>query len=311
MGLKSSHWYCVKAWFKSYTSCSTTFLVRPSSGAQQSHERAPKKCSYDLERSKFCQQVQSFVCVPPWRRVTFKFWEMLKNACSEVTLVPKKYLYPESFELCAKFRWMQSKPCWRYSYNTYCLLFALRRKEIREQGVECCVCGLLMSSKPIFRVTISRREAAWRFITKKDNVLFGCCSWFQNDILVPRRAPLSPCCASSIVLLLPSWAAISDQCANPWVPAICYCNFKNSITYYIYTIGVRAVSINRETHEITGIPSVQRHSRWRDTATGACGDMVQSDFCLHFVPSCNILLLSGIENGIKYGCVKDSPWPFF
>jgi hypothetical protein len=49
---------------------------------------SPKIRSNDLERSKFRQQVQSFVCVPPWRRVTFKFWKMLKDA-SEVTLVPK------------------------------------------------------------------------------------------------------------------------------------------------------------------------------------------------------------------------------
>jgi hypothetical protein len=53
---------------------------------------SPKKCSNDLERSKFCQQVQSFVCVPPLIRVTFKFWEMLKNA-SEVTLVLKNICF--------------------------------------------------------------------------------------------------------------------------------------------------------------------------------------------------------------------------
>jgi hypothetical protein len=34
------------------------------------------------------QQVQSFVCVQPWRCVALKFWGMLKNA-SEVTLVQK------------------------------------------------------------------------------------------------------------------------------------------------------------------------------------------------------------------------------
>jgi hypothetical protein len=56
-----------------------------------------KKRSNDLERSKFRQQVQSFVCVQPRRRVTFKFWEMLKNA-SEVTLGP----FPKNFEFCAK-----------------------------------------------------------------------------------------------------------------------------------------------------------------------------------------------------------------
>jgi hypothetical protein len=73
---------------------------------------SPKKRSNGLERSKFRhqvqsfvskfkvssaslkfrQQVQSFVCVPPWRRVTFKFWEMLKNA-SEVTLVRKQIFF--------------------------------------------------------------------------------------------------------------------------------------------------------------------------------------------------------------------------
>jgi hypothetical protein len=34
---------------------------------------------------------------------------MLKNA-SEVTLVPKKILFPKNFELGAKFRGVQSKP---------------------------------------------------------------------------------------------------------------------------------------------------------------------------------------------------------
>jgi hypothetical protein len=51
-----------------------------------------KKRSNDLERSKFRQQVQSFVCVHPLRRVTFKLREMLKDA-SEVTLVPKKKIF--------------------------------------------------------------------------------------------------------------------------------------------------------------------------------------------------------------------------
>jgi hypothetical protein len=85
----------------------TTFLVRSSTGAQRSHERTPqKKRSNDLERSKFRQQVQSFVCVPLRRRVTFLFWAMLKNA-SEVTLVPKNF-FPKNFELCAKFCEVQS-----------------------------------------------------------------------------------------------------------------------------------------------------------------------------------------------------------
>jgi hypothetical protein len=42
-GLKSWHWSCLKACFKGYTCCFTTCLVRPSTGAKPSHERAPKK----------------------------------------------------------------------------------------------------------------------------------------------------------------------------------------------------------------------------------------------------------------------------
>jgi hypothetical protein len=67
-----------------------------------------KKRSNDLERSKFRKQVQSFGCVQPERRVTFKFWEMLKNA-SEVNLVQKKKFFAKNSELCAKFRGVQSK----------------------------------------------------------------------------------------------------------------------------------------------------------------------------------------------------------
>jgi hypothetical protein len=48
----------------------------------------------------------SFSCIP--EVVTFKFWELFKNA-SEVTLVPKKS-FPKNFELGAKFRGVQSKP---------------------------------------------------------------------------------------------------------------------------------------------------------------------------------------------------------
>ncbi len=122
MGLKSSQWSCLKACFKGYTFC-FTFLVRPSTRAQQSHEQAQKKRLNDLERSRFCQQVQSFVCVPPWRRVTVKFWEMLKNA-SEVTLVPKKHFFPRNFELRAKCRGVLSKPRWRYvSFSLQDLFF--------------------------------------------------------------------------------------------------------------------------------------------------------------------------------------------
>jgi hypothetical protein len=72
----------------------------------------PQNRSNDLERSKFRQQVQSFVCVPPRRRASFKFWEMLKNA-SEVTSLPKNIFLPKNFELSAKFRGVQCKPGWR------------------------------------------------------------------------------------------------------------------------------------------------------------------------------------------------------
>jgi hypothetical protein len=54
MGLKNSNLSCLKASFMSYIFCFTTFLDRPSTGAQQSHEQAQKKCSNDHENSKFC-----------------------------------------------------------------------------------------------------------------------------------------------------------------------------------------------------------------------------------------------------------------
>jgi hypothetical protein len=51
--LKSSHWSCLSACFKGYTYCLTTFSITSPTGAQRSHERAPKKRSNDLERSRF------------------------------------------------------------------------------------------------------------------------------------------------------------------------------------------------------------------------------------------------------------------
>ncbi len=85
MGLKSSRWSCLKACFKSYAFCFTTFWSDYLLEQAKPWTR-PKKRSNDLERSKFSQQGWSFVCVQPWRRVTFELWEMLKNV-SEVTLV--------------------------------------------------------------------------------------------------------------------------------------------------------------------------------------------------------------------------------
>jgi hypothetical protein len=94
-------------------------------------QTSPKKHSNDLERSKFRQQLQSFVCVPPWRRVTFKFWEMLKDA-SEVTLVPTNIFLPKIFNLVQSFvEYVQSKSGWRYIYiltslvATFCTLRAI------------------------------------------------------------------------------------------------------------------------------------------------------------------------------------------
>jgi hypothetical protein len=94
MGLKISHWSCLKACFKAHPFCFTTYLVRPSTGAQQSHERALKIRSNDLERSKFRQQVQSYVRVHPCKSVTFKlsilyYLYYYIIVTSEVTLVPK------------------------------------------------------------------------------------------------------------------------------------------------------------------------------------------------------------------------------
>ncbi len=54
---------------------------------------------------RLCQRVQSFVCVPPWRRVTFKFWEMLKHA-SEVS---SARLTLHSTKRCAKFKIFRKK----------------------------------------------------------------------------------------------------------------------------------------------------------------------------------------------------------
>ncbi len=91
----------------------------------------PQKRSNDLERSKFCQQVQSFVCVYPWRLVTFKFWEMLKNA-SEATLVPKIISFLKI--LCANFRGVRRKPGWRYAASVGCSSARSSWEETRDEA---------------------------------------------------------------------------------------------------------------------------------------------------------------------------------
>jgi hypothetical protein len=55
----------LKACFKGYTLSFTTFLVRPSTEAQQRHERAPKIVQMTLEDQSFVKKVKvSFVCNP-------------------------------------------------------------------------------------------------------------------------------------------------------------------------------------------------------------------------------------------------------
>ncbi len=65
MSLKSSHWSCLKACFKGYTFCFTSFLVRPSTGAQRSHEQVSKNVQMTLkDQSYFNKFKVSFVCIP-------------------------------------------------------------------------------------------------------------------------------------------------------------------------------------------------------------------------------------------------------
>ncbi len=72
------------------------------------NEPKKKNVQMTLKGQSFVNKFKvSFVCLPE-DSVTFKFWEMLKNA-SEVTLVPKN-IFPTNYELCAKFRGVQSKP---------------------------------------------------------------------------------------------------------------------------------------------------------------------------------------------------------
>jgi hypothetical protein len=78
MGLKTSIWSCLKACFKGYNILFYNIFGQTIYWSTAKPWTSPKKHSNDLERSKFRQQVQSFACVPPWRRVTFEFWEMLK-----------------------------------------------------------------------------------------------------------------------------------------------------------------------------------------------------------------------------------------
>ncbi len=110
MGLKSSHWSCLNLVLRATYSVLQYFR----SNHLLDHSEAmndPQKRSNDLERSKFCPQVQSFVFVHPWSLVTFKFRELLKNA-SEVTLVTKKnffFFFSQKFWTWCKVSWIAKK----------------------------------------------------------------------------------------------------------------------------------------------------------------------------------------------------------
>ncbi len=114
MGLKSSRWSSLKACFKGYTFYFTTFLVRPSTGAQRGHERPPKNVQMTLKDQSSVNKFKVlFLCIPEdvWPS---NFGKMLKNA-SEVTLVrTKNIFFPKNVEICAKFCGVQSEPGWRY-----------------------------------------------------------------------------------------------------------------------------------------------------------------------------------------------------
>ncbi len=57
--------YCGKACFQGYTFCFTTFLVRPSTGAQQSQERSPKNVQMTLKDPSYMSKFKVlFVCLP-------------------------------------------------------------------------------------------------------------------------------------------------------------------------------------------------------------------------------------------------------
>jgi hypothetical protein len=54
-----------ESFFSGYTFYFTTFLVRPSIGAQQSHDRAPKNVQMTLKDQSFVKKFKvSFVCIP-------------------------------------------------------------------------------------------------------------------------------------------------------------------------------------------------------------------------------------------------------
>ncbi len=115
MGLKSSKWFCLKVCFYGYSkSCFTHFLFRRSTSwaeAQQSHEQAPRNAQMTWKVQSFVSKFEVlFVGLPE------DVWPSNFGECLNMLLLPKIFFffYPGNFELCAKLRGVQSKPCWRY-----------------------------------------------------------------------------------------------------------------------------------------------------------------------------------------------------
>jgi hypothetical protein len=101
MGLYSSHWSCSKACFNDYTYCFTTFLVRPSTGAQQSHERAPKNVQMTLKDQTFVNKFKVlFVCLPEVCDL-----QILGNAqkCLRGNFSIKKYFFLKNLNFVQSF----------------------------------------------------------------------------------------------------------------------------------------------------------------------------------------------------------------
>jgi hypothetical protein len=101
MGLKSSHWSCLKTWFYGYTFCFTTFLIRQSTGAQQNHERAPKTFQWPW-KIKVLSTSSKFRLCASLKMCDLQFWG--KNA-SEVTSTKKHFFlknlnFVQSFVEC-------------------------------------------------------------------------------------------------------------------------------------------------------------------------------------------------------------------
>jgi hypothetical protein len=98
MGLKSSNWSCLKVCLKGYTFCFTTYLVRPTTGAQQSHEQAPKNVQTTLKDQSFVKKFKVSLCAS----LKTCDLQILGNA-SEVTLVPKNKFFLKILNIVQSF----------------------------------------------------------------------------------------------------------------------------------------------------------------------------------------------------------------